>query len=442
VRLPGLPTAARNPLSLVGVAIATTMATLFLVLLFLELLGYLTNPYLGLVVFVTVPAIFLLGLVLIPLGAWWTRRRAAGGAPPDWPVVDLRQPRQRSIALVVLALTVVNLVIVTMAAFGGVHYMESASFCGEVCHTTMEPQYVAHQAWPHARVACTQCHIGPGASAFVEAKMAGTRQLFQVMTNRVPRPVPPPDRLIRPAGETCGGCHSPETLRGETIRVLREYSDDESSSEASVTTLRMRLGGPTRAGIHRHLALEIEYVPGDADTIPFVRTVYPDGSVREFRSAEAPSGVAAAPRRRMECIDCHNRPAHTFDATPQRAIDAEIASGRLPRDLPFARREAVAAVSGEYGDRAAALSGIAERLEMVYATRPGVDPALVARAVAAAQGAWSRNVFPPMNVTWGSYSNHLGHLEAPGCFRCHDESHTAADGAVIGQDCELCHSIE
>jgi nitrate/TMAO reductase-like tetraheme cytochrome c subunit len=442
VPLPGLPTAARNPLSLVGVAIATTMATLFLVLLLLELLGYLTNPYLGLVVFVTVPAIFLVGLLLIPIGAWWARRRASGGAPPEWPVIDLRQPRQQSIAVAVLVLTVVNLVIVTMAAYGGVHYMESASFCGQVCHTTMEPQYVAHQAWPHARVACTECHIGPGASAFVEAKMAGTRQLLQVMTNRVPRPVPPPDRLIQPAVATCGGCHSPDTLRGDTIRVLREYADDESSSEAAVTTLRMRLGSPAVGGIHRHLALEIEYMPGESGTIPYVRTTYPDGMVREFRSADAPSDVPAAARRRMECIDCHNRPAHTFDVSPQRAVDAEIARGRLPRDLPFARREAVAAVSDTYPDRETALAAIAERLNRFYATQPGASPTLVPRLVASAQAAWSRNVFPAMNVTWGTYPNQIGHLDAPGCFRCHDEGHTAADGAVISQDCELCHSIE
>jgi hypothetical protein len=144
----------------------------------------------------------------------------------------------------------------------------------------------------------------------------------------------------------------------------------------------------------------------------------------------------------MDCMDCHNRPAHTFHPTPERAVDAAIAQGRLPRALPFARREAVAAVSGDYPDRAAALAAIAQRLEDFYRERGGADARLVQRAVAASQEAWSRNVFPAMNVTWGTYQNYLGHVDAPGCFRCHDDEHKAADGSVIRQDCELCHMLE
>jgi hypothetical protein len=171
-----LPVAARNPLSLAGMAIATAMALLFLILFILQLFGYLTNPYIGLLVFVAVPACFVLGLLLIPIGALWTRRRHRGvAAPPDWPVIDLGNRHQRTVFVGVLALTIVNVVIVSLAAYGGVHYMESTRFCGQTCHTTMEPQAVAHAVWPHARVECTQCHVGPGAGAFVEAKLAGTR---------------------------------------------------------------------------------------------------------------------------------------------------------------------------------------------------------------------------------------------------------------------------
>jgi len=46
-----------------------------------------------------------------------------------------------------------------------------------------------------------------------------------------------------------------------------------------------------------------------------------------------------------------------------------------------------------------------------------------------------------MNVTWGTYRNDIGHVDSPGCFRCHDDSHQTTDGKVIAQDCELCHSI-
>ena len=166
-------------------------------------------------VFVAIPVAFLAGLALIPIGAWFTGRRLArrpGAA--EWPVIDLRQPRQRTIALVVVALTAVNVLIVSLATVGGMHAMESNEFCGQVCHTTMEPEAAAHRVWPHAKVSCTSCHVGPGAGSFVEAKLAGTRQLIHVMTSRVPKPVPPPPELIQNARATCENCHWSEKHAG------------------------------------------------------------------------------------------------------------------------------------------------------------------------------------------------------------------------------------
>jgi hypothetical protein len=64
----------------------------------------------------------------------------------------------------------------------------------------------------------------------------------------------------------------------------------------------------------------------------------------------------------------------------------------------------------------------------------------VARTVAGLQDVYRRNVFPTMNVTWGSYPNNKGHMTSNGCFRCHDESHTAKDGSTISGDCEFCHT--
>jgi hypothetical protein len=97
-------------------------------------------------------------------------------------------------------------------------------------------------------------------------------------------------------------------------------------------------------------------------------------------------------------------------------------------------------VSASYPDKATALQAIATRLDGFYRTRPGIDPRLVQRAVATTQDVWQTNVFPAMHVTWGTYPNNIGHVDTPGCFRCHDDSHKAADGAVISQDCELCHT--
>jgi hypothetical protein len=422
-------------------AIATAMAVLFLVLVLLESAGYLTNPYLGLLVFVAVPTVFVGGLVLIPLGAWLAaRRQRKGMTAPEWPVLDLRDGRQRGIAVAVLALTLVNLVIVSMGAYGGVHYMESAAFCGRVCHTTMEPQAVAHQAFPHAAVACTQCHVGPGAGAFIRGKLAGTRQLLDVMTNRVPKPVPPPSDLIQPVTMTCEQCHSRATTYGDELRVLHEYANDEANTE-STTSLRLHVGDRL-TGIHRHVGMDIEYVALDQTraSIPIVRVRDASGAVRQY-VGEGADRAQTGVTRQMTCTDCHNRPAHTFSFSPERAVDAALARDAIPRDLPFVRREAVAAVTETHESRQAALEAIARRLTTFYQSRPGTNGASLARAIAGTQDAWGHNIFPQMKVTWGTYPNHLGHIDTPGCFRCHDDGHKAADGAVIKQDCELCHTL-
>jgi nitrate/TMAO reductase-like tetraheme cytochrome c subunit len=428
-------------------AIATAMAWLFLALLAADLFGYLrNNPYLGLLLFVAIPAAFIAGLVLIPVGARRARRRAA---VQDWPVLDLRDPHQRSIAFNVLALTFVNVLIVSIAAFGSVHYMETTEFCGTVCHTTMEPEYVAHARGPHAQVECVQCHVGPGPGALIQSKINGTRQLVHVLTNRVPAPVPPPAELISTARDTCEGCHWPERFIGDKTRVIREFGNGEKNTQTD-TTLQLHVGGGSRArgfgtGIHWHMNLdnEVDFVvdPSKPETIPYVRLRDRSGAVREY-FAEGVTQAPAGTVQRMDCMDCHNRPAHTFTATATRAVDDAMAQGLIPRELPFARRETVAAVRAEYANRDAAMAGIASHLRDFYRTRTGVESAQVEQAIAGAQNVWSGNVFPAMKVTWGTYPSHIGHVDSPGCFRCHDDTHKTKDGAhAISQDCELCHTI-
>jgi hypothetical protein len=442
-----LPDTVRNPLSLLGMAVTTTAAVLFLALLVLDAVGAIANPYLGLLIFVSIPVVFVLGLLLVPAGAWWAgRRRPLHHALPGWPVIDLGNARHRTLTFAGLVLTAVNVVIVSLAAYGGVHYLDSPAFCGQVCHTTMEPEFTASQVWPHARVGCAQCHVGPGAGAMLEAKVAGVRQLYHVLTNQVPAPVPPPERLLQPAHVTCEGCHRSEHVGGDRLREIREYANDEANTER-VTTLRLHVGGngARGAGIHWHAnpATAIDFVPPPPgkEAAPYVRVTSRDGRVREFVAAGATAAqYAAVPLRRMDCTDCHNRPAHTMSFTAERAVDTAIAEGRVPHDLPFVRREIVAALKQSYATRDAGLTAVASRLRAFYGRRIGTDARALDRAVAGAQDVWAHNVFPAMKVTWGTYPNHLGHIESPGCFRCHDDEHKAADGAVITQSCELCHT--
>src|SRR5688572_7800640 len=318
-------------------------------------------------------------------------------------------PRTRAVVLGVALLTIVNVFIVSLAALGSVHHMETTEFCGQTCHTTMEPEWKAHQASPHSKVACVSCHVGPGAAGFVEAKAAGTRQLWHVIINSVPTPVEAPVRSMPPARETCLGCHSSEGHQGDRLRVIRDYSDDETGSE-TVTTLQIRVGGMKPvSGIHWHVAQQIEYIATDRQrqSIPYVKFTDRNGTVKEYAvDGVTPEQLAQGERRSMDCMDCHNRPAHTFDPSPERAVDLAIANGQLPRSLPFARREAVAALKDEYASGEAAQSGIDARLRKAFASHAS-DPA-VARTVSAVQEIYGRNVFPAMKVTWGTYPNNIG----------------------------------
>ena len=439
----------RNPISQIGAAIATTMAVVFLGLLALELTGQLTNPYAGLLIFVAVPALLVIGLLLIPIGTWRQQRRiAAGLGEAEWPVIDLRLPHTRHVIVGVAAITIVNVLNVSLAAYGAVHHMESAEFCGATCHTTMEPEWKAYQVSAHAKVACVSCHVGSGAAALVESKVAGTRQLWHVIRNTIPTPVPSPVHSMRPARETCQTCHWDEKSHGDKLRTIREYADDEKGTE-STTALQIHVGGGRAAlggggGIHWHMNIEnkVEFIATDAQrqTIPWVKFTDGSGNVKEYTvEGTTAETLAKGEYRTMDCMDCHNRPAHTFEPAPERAVDNAIANGYLPRTLPFARREAVAALKDEYASGEEAQRGIDARLRKAFAAH-ATDPALPGM-VATVQDIYSRNVFPAMKVTWASYPNNIGHNFFNGCFRCHDDNHKASDGSVIKQDCETCHAM-
>ena len=222
---------ARHPVSIAGVVLATASAVAFLALLVALLAGLFDNPYAALVVFIALPALLILGLLLIPFGMWLERRRLARhpGAARDWFVIDFRSARTRRLALTIIALTVVNGAIILLAGYGGLHSMESPAFCGQTCHTPMHPQYTAWQDAPHSQVACVQCHIGEGGHAFVKYKMNGMRQLYHVVSNSYPRPIPGVADL-RPALEVCGTCHWAGKGFGDVIRVKREYASDETNT--------------------------------------------------------------------------------------------------------------------------------------------------------------------------------------------------------------------
>jgi hypothetical protein len=446
----------RHPLSIFGVALVTLSAVLFIFVFLADMFGLHTNPYLGIVFFIVLPGFFVLGLLMIPAGVYLARRRESRGQTPmRLPRIDLNDPVHRRGALIISALTLVNLLIVSLAAFRGIEFMDSPQFCGQVCHTVMEPEFVAYQNGPHSRVRCVDCHIGSGASWFVKSKLDGTRQVLAVMRGTYSRPIASPVHDLRPARDTCETCHWPEKFHGDKVEVIREYANDDKNTE-SVTRLLVHIGGGseqlgTASGIHWHMnvANVVEYVATDEkrQTIPYVKLTDRQGNVREFRTPGVTDDqLAKGERRRMDCMDCHNRPSHPFSPSPERAVDGAFARGEIARALPFARREAVATLKVEYPDRASAEAEIAKRLRTFYGQNyAALVPAHTAdidQLVRTAQRLYQHNVFPVMKVTWGSHENNLGHTDAPGCFRCHDDQHKTADGRVIKQDCDLCHDIQ
>jgi nitrate/TMAO reductase-like tetraheme cytochrome c subunit len=443
----------RNGVTIFGAALTTTGAVLFLLSFVLEFFGYHGNPYIGMLVFLVLPGVFVAGLAIMPIGIYLERRqRAAGKGPWRWPQIDFGEAAQRRAAVVFFTMTILNILIVAVAGYKGIEYMDSPKFCGQLCHEVMEPEWAGYQEGSHSRVTCVQCHIGSGAPWFVKSKLSGLRQVYAVTFNTHSRPIPSPVHDLRPARDTCEQCHWPEKFHGDKIRTIREYGDDEANSEA-VTTLRMHIGGISpgvgvASGIHWHVSQQnrIEYITTDdkRQVIPYVEMTDGTGNKIVYRTEGVTDAqLAAGERRVLDCVDCHNRPAHTFALSAERAVDNAIAAGAIDRTLPFVRREVVKVLRAQYPNKDAALKGIADGLTGYYASNhPGALAPSVQQAVGTAQALYQRNVFPTMNVTWASYVNNVGHTAFPGCFRCHDDQHVTKDGKVITQDCSSCHTIE
>jgi hypothetical protein len=351
-----------NPISVTGAVLTTSSAfTLLAFWIYLIVQAKPIHPYLSIIFFLILPVFFVVGLLLIPLGGWLRRRklRQRGELPSEYPTIDLRNSTLRRAIIVIAFLTLVNFAILGTASYKGVEYMDSAQFCGQTCHTVMQPEFTAYVNSPHSRLSCVECHIGPGAPWFVKAKISGLRQVLAVGMKTYDTPIPSPVHDLRPARDTCEHCHWPQKVTGDKFLVRTKYASDEKNTP-STSVLLLKIGGRTaegQVGIHgRHLGDKerIDYVSTDGrrQVIPSVRYVGDDGKIVEYVSTEVkatPEQLAAGEHRQMDCVDCHNRPTHAFEM-PERAVDNAITDGRISRDLPFIKREAIAALKATYPD--------------------------------------------------------------------------------------------
>jgi NapC/NirT cytochrome c family, N-terminal region len=436
----------QNWVSLAGVFLVTTAAISWLFVLPLQIRGHVDNPYIGIIVFLILPIIFFAGLALIPIGVYLSRKRIREGLAE--PTFDRRAALQR-LAWFFGITTLANVLIGTQVTYRAVEHMETPQFCGATCHT-MNPEFAAYRNSPHSRVECVECHVAPGAAGWVNSKAAGTRQLIETVLNTYRRPIPSAlesNRLV-PARQTCENCHWPQAFGGVRLRVFSKYADDEANTRAQ-TVMLMLIGGGKIAGIHgAHVGpgIHIHYAAPDGarQTISWIE--YRDeasGNVQTFVSSDSkPDSIEALPKYEMQCVDCHNRPTHTFDL-PERAMDKTLAAGNISVSLPYIKKEGVELLKAGYATNEEANSKLPAALANFYQQKyPDVYAQRtqdIDQAGQAVLAIYNRNVFPDLKVTWGTYPNNLGHMDFPGCFRCHDGSHTAGDGKTITQDCNSCH---
>lgn len=451
---------ANNPTSIAGAILTTMSGLLILVFIAIELFGELENPYTGIFAYLVLPGFFVLGLILLPFGMWRRRRALLASGTSDaelarFPRLDFNDPDLRRLGTTVFLLTVANAVILGASSFLAVEKMETVAFCGETCHTVMQPEFTAYQESPHSRVACVDCHIGPGASWFVRSKLDGLRQVWRTAFDTFDRPITTPIETLRPARETCEQCHWPTKHHGDRLQVIARFATDQANTP-SYSALLLKTGGGSldigrHGGIHWwHIEADnrIRYLAGDErrEEIVWVELTLPSGEIRTYSRPGAdlpPADELERQARVMDCVDCHNRPTHTFPP-PEKELDRVLENHPRLRDLPFFKREAVAAIRGDYPTHPEGMAAVRDRIEEYYRSEwpevAGARSGDVAFAAEQAAEVYGRLVFPEMRTNWETHPNHIGHEDSPGCWRCHDDEMTTADGGhVIPMDCENCH---
>jgi hypothetical protein len=422
------PSLLQNWISAVGLIVAGGSLFAVLCLLAIDSFAHFSNPYMGILTYFVAPAFLIAGIVLIITGVVRERRRRVATLLP---VIDLNSPHQRKMIGGITGFGAFFMLLTAIGSYRSYHFTESRQFCGQTCHAVMKPEFTAYQNSPHARVSCTECHIGPGATWFVKSKLSGSYQVYATIFHKYPKPIPTPVKNLRPAQETCEQCHWPQKFYGAVERMRTHFKYDDKNSPWTIRLL-LKVGGgdPSHGpvgGIHWHMnvANTVEYIATDEarQIIPWVRMTDRQGKETVYSSTNAtPAGTI----RRMDCIDCHNRPTHIF-RSPDEAVDSSMALGRIDPGFPSIKKAAVEVLAADYTTTDEALQTIAQKLPV--------------SAVPEVRQIYRDNFFPEMKSRWKVYPNNIGHFEWAGCFRCHDDQHASADGKKISADCNTCHTI-
>jgi len=448
----------RNSTSLIGIALAGVALINIVFLFLIDVLSAHPSPYVGILAYMVAPGFLILGLLLVPIGMIAERRRRlrAIGEKPHIPKIDLNQPAQRSTMAFLLSFVVIFALISAVGSYKAYEFTDSVNFCGQLCHSVMHPEFMAYQASPHARVACVDCHVGSGASWYVKSKLSGIRQVYYTARGTYPRPIPTPVHNLRPAADTCEQCHWPKKFWGAQLKSFAHYGDDEQNTPRVIRMLIKTGGGDPNLGqlgegIHSHMNINgrVTYFASDEErqVIPWVQMEDRNGNVTEYVTKDNPptrEQIDKATKRRMDCIDCHNRPTHIY-VPPDLSVDRSLALGVMDTSLPFIKQQGVQVLTADYKTSQDAQKAIAENIPKFYQDKYPQIASSKATSIKAAvtelQRIYSTTFFPEMKVNWKTHPNNIGHFYFQGCFRCHDGNHVSKDGKVISKDCNACHTV-
>ena len=337
-------------LSMLGAGLVTSSIIADVILIVGETFVFESHPYMGIVTYMFFPGMATFGLLLIPLGIYWKLRSLGQGETAEGALRLAKaagRDRMASVVQVLIVLTLFNLVIFGVVGYRGFHYTESREFCGQLCHSVMQPEFTTYSLSPHSEVDCVECHIGPGAGWFVKSKLSGARQVLAVAFDTYSRPIETPIDNLRPAREVCEVCHRPDIFPGNLLKVIEQFEPDEANTRLyTVLNLRVGAGGSDGHGIHWHVSEhdQMRYYATDRkrENIVWIELTNEDGSRNVWTRSDAPVSEDQIPHeklRTMDCVDCHNRPTHIY-LSPEQAIDERLASGAIDATIPWIRKVA------------------------------------------------------------------------------------------------------
>lgn len=450
------PDSVYNPITFAGAAIAVLSFALVLFLIVLDFFAKEQNPYMGIITFIMLPSVLVFGLLLIAYGIFREHRRVKSGkGASKLPFLDLNDPKHRTSALIFAGGSLLLLVFTAFGSFKAYEYTESDKFCGLICHKVMEPEFTAYQASPHSKVGCVTCHIGSGAGWFIKSKLSGSYQVYSVLFNKFPTPIPTPLHNLRPARETCEQCHWTNKFYSEKLITTSYYLNDEENSKWTIKiALKVGAGNPetgVTSGIHWHVkdVNEVRYISTDEKRmeIPVVIEKGKDGKdiiYKTTRNLPSKNALSKLETRTMDCIDCHNHPAHIYNPSAM-SINNYMSVGKIKKELPYVKSISMQALDKKYKTRQEGIASIKNIVEDFYRTNyPSIyndQRKSITETINQLTQIFNRNYFPEMGVSWKKYPMQIGHMFAPGCFRCHDGLHKSDQGKVISKDCNLCHII-